>query len=151
LESGPFSCFDFTEFDSASAAAPPSNRPKTGAAQGETSKAAVFPSTQQPSDLQQPARKPARKPARQSSTAKTATAARATSPVAAKAPRAKHPALGNFQRLNLKRGGGGHRIGAKAKFSKSFKKKNHKNYVGKGYCYSCGQPVRALFLELYMS
>lgn len=84
----------------------------------------------------------------------------------------------NFRRLNLKRGGGGSRIGAKVrrtrrgrrsvaivpflqliptlphlrkqpfptthqtKFSRAYKKKNHKNYVGSDKCYKCGGTVR---------
>lgn len=49
----------------------------------------------------------------------------------------------NFKRLNLRKKGSGHRIGARAKYSKGYKKKNHRNFVGKNFCYSCGTEVRA--------
>ena len=46
----------------------------------------------------------------------------------------------NFRRLNLKRGKGGFRIGARQKFSSAFKRKNHKNYVSRSSsCFTCGQ------------
>ena len=51
----------------------------------------------------------------------------------------------NFVKMNMKSYNGGHRRGAKQKYSDRFKKRNHKNYLGKGTgrnashaCYTCG-------------
>lgn len=47
---------------------------------------------------------------------------------------------GNFKRLYLQKAGGGYRRGARPKFSKAYKKNNHRNAVARrGTCFSCGQ------------
>ena len=45
----------------------------------------------------------------------------------------------NFKRLNLRRGKSGFRLGARARYSRAYKRKNHRNHVGKNFCYSCGK------------
>eukprot|EP00049_Salpingoeca_infusionum_P010526 m.181953 g.181953 ORF g.181953 m.181953 type:complete len:1342 (+) comp14666_c0_seq5:72-4097(+) len=43
----------------------------------------------------------------------------------------------NFRKMNLKRGGGGYRIGARAKYSAMYKRRNHK-YRRNNSCFVCG-------------
>ncbi|EDQ91690.1 uncharacterized protein MONBRDRAFT_31140 [Monosiga brevicollis MX1] len=49
------------------------------------------------------------------------------------------PGRTNFRRLNTKKGGGGFRRGARAKFTRKYKQTHHRNHVGRDACRMCGE------------